>query len=51
MSRERIFTFPFVLLMAAYALGRGIAGSGLFFVASGLMLAVSRLTAGRLERR
>jgi MFS family permease len=37
--------------MAAYALGRGIGDSGLFFVASGLMLAVSRLTAGRLERR
>ncbi|MFB4296669.1 MFS transporter [Actinomadura sp. NTSP31] len=37
--------------MAAYALGRGIGNSGLFFVASGLMLAVSRLTAGRIERR
>ncbi|WP_165978193.1 MFS transporter [Actinomadura darangshiensis] len=37
--------------MAAYALGRGIGNSGLFFVASGLTLAVSRLTAGRIERR
>ncbi|GAA0231869.1 hypothetical protein GCM10009527_030510 [Actinomadura nitritigenes] len=37
--------------MAAYALGRGIGGSGLFYVASGLMLAVSRLTAGRLGPR
>ncbi|GAA4601882.1 hypothetical protein GCM10023195_05210 [Actinoallomurus liliacearum] len=37
--------------MAAYALGRGIGDSGLFFVASGLTLAVSRLTAGRIERR
>ncbi|MFF7333973.1 MFS transporter [Streptomyces sp. NPDC008150] len=37
--------------MAAYATGHGIANSGPFFTASGLMVAVSRLTAGRLGRR
>lgn len=37
--------------MAAYATGHGIANSGPFFTASGVMVAVSRLTAGRLGRR
>ncbi|WP_335974503.1 MFS transporter [Streptomyces sp. CA2R106] len=37
--------------MAAYTTGRGIANSGLFFTASGVMLAVARIGGGRLQRR
>lgn len=36
--------------LAAYTTGRGIADSGLFFTASGVTLAVARLSGGRLRR-
>ncbi|BBB00305.1 hypothetical protein RVR_7310 [Actinacidiphila reveromycinica] len=37
--------------LAAYTTGRGIADSGLFFTASGIMLAAARIAGGRLQRR
>ena len=36
--------------LAAYTTGRGLAGSGLFFTASGITLAAARLSGGRLRR-
>jgi MFS family permease len=37
--------------MVTYTAGHGIENAGPFFTASGVMLAVSRLTAGRVQRR